>query len=215
MKTYWLFIMAFILLVLSCRKNTDIKENVSLTSNGEKLLASINVLAQHEVKKVAYSSLSDKDRFELWQAKLENEASKEIYSSEQKSIISELKNHLTVAIFKNSDEKQVFNLTWLPNWVNRSKRVFNDLQIHNIAFTIGDIEASDINTKSLTSSGSEGDSGCICALNSNFTCPSFTIGWPPSATYGPCTLQGSCISSRGCGALWDQECDGNHCPSDG
>lgn len=206
--------------LISCQKETGMLAKD--TTDGQRLLSNLMALKQSEVQKVAYAALSDQERFDLWKAKLDNELTNENYNNKQKAKINELKNHLTVAIFQDGDAREVFHQLWLPEWVKSTKGILDGLQVYNIAFTIeAYIPVETVNNitnkaDNLTSMGSETVSACICALHSGFTCPMYSSdgGWP-GVRWGACKLRGTCVESRGCGALWDQECDGNQCEIDG
>jgi len=201
-------------LLLSCSKNNELPSTMEAQKDGNMILSKVLQITDVEDRKLAYSSLSDDERFAMWESKLENLIASKSFSQVQEARVLELKNHLSLEIFHNGDAKQVFKLVWFPKWVTESRKVLSDVEIYNIALSLNDSQTSGLNSFT-TSSGSE--VACHCAIGSNFTCPDYTITWPPSIGYGSCTKKANtvCTIYRGCGALLDTECDGNHCPKDG
>lgn len=216
------FILLSVLFFYSCKKEeeiVDINQQLNL-DNGKLLLQGISNLRTTEIKRNAYTTLSGDERLQYWVAKLNNQLEVPSYSTQQKDLLAELKQQLTSEIFKKGDKRVIFFTVWFPNWINRCERHFTDIQIYNIAYSLEELtfKKNKSGTPVLTLAGGEsgGETSCICALHSRFTCPSYTLGWPPSVTWGTCTKVNACVAqTSGCGALTDQDCDGDHCPEDG
>lgn len=204
-----------VLMIFSCSKDSSsekISSNASELKNRE-LFSKITRLANIENKKLAYSELSASERYSVWMSKFNYLLEGNDYTSEQKKCIVILKDKLSVELFHSGDAREIFKSVWLPQWIKNSKVCLTDIQIYNIAFTLDtptnpNESVNSRITTSLQSFGSEGEF-CHCAVNSNYTCLYSYLGQP---RFGRCSLSGSCITAvRGCGALWDDDCDGNLC----
>jgi len=206
---------------LSCKKLNSEVLSQDLSNDAILLLSNLNKIQKVDEAKLAYSLLSSEQRYAVWALKLANSLDDASYSSAQKTKIKEIKDYITVDVFKEGDMREVFYTHWFPNWVKRSEGILTSFQVENLVFSLRGIDLTSISTlsKSKTKKSQISDTpspkGCICALNSNFTCPSYTVSWPPSVSYGKCEKSsGGCVATTtGCGALWDQECDGDTCPS--
>lgn len=197
----------------SCNKeNTKNTFDLNKTYQTKDLLYKITQFSVIEDKRLIYSLLEDSERYKLWLAYLERESSTTSYTLEQRKAIQQLKNRLTLGIFQNnSDDRTIFQTIWLPEWIKNFSPIFTDYEIYNIAFNLN-------NSKDKTTTETQKiavESSCFCALHSRFTCPSFSF--PISISNGTCllTMENACKeTTKGCGALFDQECDGNSCPQD-
>lgn len=195
---------------IGCSKvETQPAEVKSDNFRGSQHLSSIKMLAKEEDKKIAYSSLTPEERYALWQAKLEIASNSTTYSSVQVEKILEIKNALHLDYFKSEDKKKIFQLSKLPEWIKSVSGIFSSDQIYNLIFTLNDIDRDSSNRVELVAD-------CKCAVNSSWTCYNLQEGAGPSGEpvykYQDCTKTGKCTElTNGCGAFWDDECDGDTC----
>jgi len=211
-RKFFIFFGFFALFLLSCAKEKT-AVNFSqdqLLLKGNELFSKIEKIEGVENRKLAYSNLSNAERYSVWNGKLEKLLNSNKFTKEQKIRISALKDKLSIGLFNPGDDREVFKSIWLPEWIRNSKPYFNEIQIYNIAFTLDDEIIPSINNELQTSGSESGDNMCFCAVYSNFTCLYSYFGNP---AFGTChKLATSCITKvRGCGALWDDDCDGNFC----
>ena len=206
--------------LFSCSRDSGLLgTELPIIENGDtgySILARFDKLNGRENRRLAYTQLSENERFQLWTARLEYAMQNGSYNNAQLVVIKKLKDRLNVNIFKESDEREIFKTIWFPSWIKESSKVLSDYQIYNLAISLdqpilGNNVDAIARTALLSENGSESD--CFCALHSRWTCPSFSI--PPSVSFGTCLKVGDCEAKiDGCGALYDDDCDGNSCPQD-
>ncbi|WP_379091918.1 bacteriocin fulvocin C-related protein [Pedobacter sp. UC225_65] len=209
-------LLALGLLIMSCSKDKQATHNDVIMSYGKQLLKKITSINDEEAKKLAYSALSNNERYNLWAAKLAIKLLSNDLSSIQKEKLSELKNYLKPEIFQKGDAREIFHAVWFPNWAKNAENIFNPEDIYNLVLSINsdDITFAQTNNNKDVKVLALPPHACICALNSNYTCGYWSISWPPGYIFGTCkkSAQG-CLTNpeTGCGALYDNECDGDKC----
>jgi hypothetical protein len=207
MKTQIIYTLIFLsIFIISCSKNESITEDDNFLQ-GMQIYKRLSMSSNLEETRLAYSSLSSSERQKMWQAKLTSKLISNSFSAEQKRKILDIKNHLTLDVFNKGDAREIFYTNWFPSWATSATKTFSNIEIYNLIFSINDI--------SPVTNLQESPKGCICALHSTFTCPKWSVTWPLVLNFGTCKLKGTCVAKdSGCGALMDQECDGDFCPDD-
>jgi hypothetical protein len=201
LKDLSISLLAIVIFFSSCSKNESSAPVESPNSIGTKLLGAVMQYDNPEILKLAYSSLSDGDRFLLWKAKLSNASKDDSYSDIQKKLIQEINDKISIKNFMKSDEREVFNKVWLPAWITKNKSSFIGDELYNLLFTIQAVKSGE-----LTISKSVSEVNCHCKLGSSWTCYQGSMYW------STCTKLNDCRElDRGCGALFDDRCDGNFC----
>lgn len=197
----FLYLIVLLGLIISCKK-----QEVPTDESGVALLKAVTSLNTAESQKIAYSTLQDQERLSLWTEKLNSDIKSGNFSEKQIECILELQSLLTIDVFKKGKAKDIFNLITFPNWIKKNENVLTDAELYKIAFSF---DLSPVQKKTLGSTVSNVMSDCVCAVGSQFTC--YRVQ-PDGGNWGDCTLVGECAkSSHGCGALWDNECDGSRC----
>lgn len=204
----------FLTIFSSCSKKDDLTGNkYEIIQKGRMMISLLEPHKDFETRQLSYSLLSPEQRYSLWYAKLSDNAAQNIYTNEQSSKIIELRDYISEQTFTKGDKREIFYSVWFPNFVKQTESIFSSTQFYSLFMTLDqNLKIDDSNP---TVNVEEPPLVCKCALNSNFTCPSYSFSLPigVSVSYGKCEKIGACTAtSSGCGALWDNECDGDTCP---
>lgn len=206
--------------ITSCNK-INIKpdlpnEPTALQLKTYKNLTSIRAV---EDRKLAYGALNSEERYAFWSHKLNLASESDQFTGLQKSKIKEIISALSVDFFNGGDAKEIFKNYFLKNWIASASNLFKEQQIFELLFTINPV-GSVFSKNKLSGSisiNTEAPKDCHCAVGAFWTCFSgheLPDGeWVP--THGECTKSGACVTdTSGCGALYDDDCDGNKCSNE-
>lgn len=207
MKKVLLFsVFAFL---FSC-SNKDAVAPLESVNSGMLLLAKVSGVENTETKYLVYSSLTPDEKYSLWTAKLGDRIRSSELSTIQANKLLEIKNYLSPEIFKEGMKREIFYTHWFPEWVTGAEKVLSREEIYLSIFSING--KSKARGNGLQQELPPSTMACICALNATYTCPKWTLGLEPVLTFGKCFLSAAdCVEKSGCGALWDNECDGDIC----
>lgn len=180
--------------------------------NSSTFLSKISIVADFEEKRLLYSTQTDEQRYYIWYTYLESKLNSLEYTDIQKAAILTLKNKLNINLFKDTDERIIFQEIWLPQWIKFAKNLFSDIQIYNLAFNIQITQDVSPNFQTNTNKLEIEVQDCTCKQGSSYTCPRLVGGIIPFIQYGDCSFVNKCNNLiRGCGAFFDDECDGSKC----
>jgi len=201
-----------IFLFSSCSKNQTFDKEFQ-PDGGKELLSKISAFQAAEDVRISFSTLNPSEKSDFWLEKLKSDKEHGGYTLEQIAIIDKLISYIEPAIFdRESDKRAIFKVSWFPQWINESKKELTEVQIYNIAFSIGNNQGTNTSMLETSSAGSEAPPPlCICAVGSHYTCYYGTISG--AIGFAPCKkTSANCITKvTGCGALFDDDCDGNYC----
>ncbi|WP_175634476.1 bacteriocin fulvocin C-related protein [Pedobacter ghigonis] len=204
-----------ILLLFACNKrSTEFSPEFSKANDvgtiSETIFDNVSRLSSSEDRLLAYSTLSNEDRYRYWLSKMSKIVANLESGSERRKALVVFKDNLSVDLFRESDQKQIFMTHWLPKWIENSKSLFSVEEINEYVFTSEYFEESHTSA-SLTTTGTE-SARCSCAIGSSYTCLGLDPIPPHAPKFGTCIGAETCITlSRGCGALGDDSCTGNGC----
>ncbi|WP_175634475.1 bacteriocin fulvocin C-related protein [Pedobacter ghigonis] len=208
-KSYLLI--SFLVLAFGCKKSHQADDQVATTRTGIQtaLVHDILAITNDDNRRLAFSQLSNIQRFDFWKAKLSMTLDKTNYTAAQLELLREMYGYIVPRIFEESDEKEIFHNSVVPMWVRKASKIFSSKEIYEILFSL-DYEEQPV--MALSTSGSE-TAGCICAVGSGYTCGKWNGSYPPGFTWGTCTKSSSndCAEYRDCGALFDLMCNGDIC----
>ncbi|WP_410220737.1 bacteriocin fulvocin C-related protein [Pedobacter sp.] len=216
---YYLTIAVLSLLFSACQKNDQISTTDTL-ANGKQLLSRLTAIQDIQNTRLAYSTLTAQERHDVWIARFDEKIKSGEWSSQQIEKIKEFADHLALNVFVKGDKREIFFTSFFPTWMKSASKVFNDVEIYNLVFALKDIQPTNTTSNgqetNLVAPGDGGGGSCFCALHSGFTCPHWSLSPYPNLSWGTCLKSGACTqpAGNGCGALLDQECDGNSCPED-
>lgn len=182
MKKLILFFIFFITIFSSCSSN-DFEQNEASNARISAVKNEDNI----EIQKLKYSMLTKTEKLTLWSEKLEEISLNKKLSSEQLSLLNDLKSNLDVTVFdkNNNDKKEVFKNIYVANFLKKAKKVFSSEYIYKFFYTFNGKFADDTNY-------------CTCSAGAIFTCG---IGVD-------CGSSSCKVLSDGCGFLGLYECDG-------
>lgn len=209
MKKVVLFsVLAFL---FSCSKEDNVGPSEPF-NNGMLLLAKVVSFEDIETKTLVYNSLTSEEKYSLWTVKLTDRIRSNELSPIQASKLLEIKNYLTPEIFKEGDSREVFYTEWFPKWVTEAEKILSNEEIYFSILSINRDSKPKIESMRQNNLPPQAHA-CICALNSGFTCPKWSGGIWPTLNWGKCSvMESGCVeTSSNCGALWDNECDGDVC----
>jgi len=122
-------------------------------------------------------------------------------------LINEISSKVTPRLYTDKKFASIFKVTDIDPWLFKASKTFDNTEIFQIGFNFSNKLEPDRNHENNFAARV-----CKCAVGSKFTCYQVTAGWPPSATYGKCSLVGTCtVANGGCGFAWATDCDGNTC----
>jgi hypothetical protein len=209
------FILFFLL--IGCSKNVNYN-NEALTNSES--IRKINSFDNLSAKKQVYSLLTSEVKFDLWVEHIDRlmAGSMIAQNNQKKELIKELRSFITKEIFENnSKEKEVVLSYYAPKWLAKAEKVFTGKEVYEIVYDNVFFAPVKINANSkgnLLAAVPSEEVDCFCHVgNSGYSCKKLVITLPPEVTYGICE-QGSLPcknSSNGCGFLFLESCNGNHC----
>ncbi|GHN02086.1 hypothetical protein WSM22_35750 [Cytophagales bacterium WSM2-2] len=179
MKNYQLgIVIALLCVATGCQNSTDDNLSINKVNNVMTLTGAS--------QKLAYQMLTPNEKVTIWTNKLQGHLMSNFYNSNQKALISELKDQINSGIL----EKDRNEITKFQNsWLKRASASFSKPFLYKIAFSISDkVIVFDAPAK------------CECNKESVFSC---TI----DDTY-TCQTSNCIVQSYGCGFLWSYVCDG-------
>lgn len=190
-------------LIAACNKESS--DEINITDPGLKLYKSFLAIDDMETRQAAYGTLSSQEKFEFWQAKFSKDISSGQFSDEQINRIKDFAHSVKPEFFTKGDKKEIFKSITLPNWIKDNATIFTADEVFDLFFNININTAGNFSKKAI-SRNSVAAKDCHCAVGSRYTC---YIG---GGQFGTCTRVLGCTKlSTGCGALWDDECDGDFC----
>lgn len=205
-----LFILFISCLTISCSQDSTDEDSLA-TEKSEYKIDQVIDQKNEEDQKVAYTLLSNGERYTLWVKKYESllndgtllKSGKISLNSKQKLLIEELKNKLTESVFdvKDNNEKEYFRNIYVPDFLKRAQKVFTYDEIGLIFYKISK-PTTDISLKKLAvSARANSEKDCDCNVDGFFTCQ-----WGQNL----CKETNNCVDkSSGCGFNWAYPCDGD------
>jgi len=207
-----LFYLFFVLLFVSCSQESGREETAANSKSAIKIQ---QVLDENDLdtQKIKYNLLSGEEKYSLWNNKYESlingtykaQATGFFLNEEQKELIQELKNKITVNVYntEDSDEKAYFKNIYTPSFLKKAEKIFTYEQIGNIFYKVSEtasISAAQ-HSSAKTASVADAEKPCVCNVGAIFTCQ-----WGGER----CEAQ-KCVGNGrpdGCGFNWDYPCDG-------
>lgn len=180
--------------LVSCSDNNDIEE----VSNNKRISQVLNE-KNYATQKIMYSLLNEEEKFKIWNDKIDNILLKNNLTKEQSDLIYELKNNLSLNLFKDkeiNDEREIFKTIFVKNFLKKTIGVFTEEFIvdnfYNVSSRIEYIaDPGDPDNGELP--------GCTCNRGSMWSC---------SGSF-ECKSTNKCSdTTSGCGFLTMFECNG-------
>ena len=143
---------------------------------------------------------NEKEKFKIWDDKIDNILEKNDITKEQSDLIYELKSRLSINLFKDiksNDEKEIFKTIFLKNFLKKSINVFSEDFIYDNFYSI----SSNINYIAAPGEPDEGElPGCTCNRGSIWSCVGASF---------ECKSTNKCSdTTTGCGFFTMFECNG-------
>jgi hypothetical protein len=188
-----LFFGLIILIFSSCSVENDSLDD-SKTTRIEEIKNEKNIAVQ----RVMYNLLSPDEKYQLWSRKIDNLTNDKSLNAEQINLLEEVKSKLNRNYFDNSysdDNKEVFKVVYLKDFLKKAKAIFIDNFIYNNFYTINSsrVEFED-NSPNTSCACYKGTTFWACGVVSPYTC---------KTPADPCTTK-----TTGCGLWLQDECDG-------
>lgn len=180
--------------LISCSDNNEIEENSS-----NKRISQVLNEKNYTTQKIMYSLLNEEEKFKIWNDKIENILQKNNLTKEQSDLIYELKNNISLNLFKNgerNDEREIFKTIFVKNFLKKTVNVFSEDFIVSNFYYITD------NSSKVDGGGEFVDlPNCTCNKGSMWSC-----GGNSSFE---CKSSNKCTSTTsGCGFFGLFECNG-------
>lgn len=206
-------LLLLILVFTSCNTNED---SIGKSSKIKSTYTSIMKLSNRDDMKLAFSTLSSEEKFQMWDKKYEDLLNGNQYNEKQKEFIVHLKNSINLNVFSKTIESEVFKTYGSENLILDSKKLFDEIDVHYLFYELKNIDKI---TKSDIAHAIEAakpgminvdplaECGCVVTAE----CKRLTgVGaWSISWEYGTCNLQQLCSGTTfGCGSLWLSSCVG-------
>ena len=178
--------------LISCSDNNEIEE----TSSNKRISQVLNE-KNYATQKIMYSLLNEEEKFKIWSYKIDNILQKNNLTKEQSDLIYELKNNLSLNLFKDgerNDEREIFKTIFVKNFLKKTINVFNE------DFIVSNFYYITENSSKVAGGGEFGDlPDCTCNIGSMWSC---------SGSF-ECKETNKCAdTTSGCGFLTFFECTG-------
>jgi len=175
--------------LVSCSDNTEIEE-ISSNNRISQVLNEKNYATQ----KIMYSLLNEEEKLKIWNDKIENILQKNNFTKEQSDLIYELKNNISLNLFKDGErnnEREIFKTIFVKNFLKKTVNVFSE------DFIVSNFYYINENTAKVAPIGDLSD--CTCNIGSMWSC---------SGSF-ECKDTNKCAdTTSGCGFLTMFECTG-------
>lgn len=208
---------------VSCKKSaTDLDNSASA-----EYLIKLNTLrneTNQSSKKVIYTMFSSSDKLKFWQGHFLIASKQAPFRKKEEKLflISELASSIKREIFEgDTNAKDIFLNYTIPLWLERAEKVFSKEELTDLLlFNYQDLHQESNSIALITPKASyiadEPPVDCFCHVgNVGYACKQLQIGFPSGITvvYGNCEeAERACSrSTRGCGLLWLESCNGSHC----
>jgi hypothetical protein len=177
--------------LVSCSNNNEIEETAS-----NKRISQVLNEKNYATQKIMYSLLNEEEKFKIWNDKIENILQKNNLTKEQSDLIYELKNNISLNLFKDgerNDEREIFKTIFVKNFLKKTVNVFTEDFIVNNFYYLSENSAR-------TVFGNADDlADCTCNIGSMWSC---------SGSF-ECKETDKCAdTTSGCGFLTFFECTG-------
>jgi len=148
-------------------------------------------------QKLAYGTLTEIEKYAIWDQRFESAIKNENLTSEQKDLISQLGE--INSLIRHLSEKKVKSIQ--EDWIAEAEKVFTTAQIKSLAFQLSDISDLDDNLSSKVRQEDPSFTNCNCNRGSLYSCdfPSFACPDAPSTCKNP--------TNYGCGFLFIHPCN--------
>lgn len=175
--------------LISCSDNNEIER----TSSNKRISQVLNE-KNYTTQKIMYSLLNEEEKLKIWNDKIENILQKNNLTKEQSDLIYELKNNISLNLFKDgerNDEREIFKSIFVKNFLKKTVNVFSEDFIVSNFYYINENTAKAVPIDDL--------SDCTCNIGSMWSC---------SGSF-ECKDTNKCAdTTSGCGFLTMFECTG-------
>lgn len=185
------------LTIISCSQN-DLNRDSNLSVNTSKINQVLNEKVS-EIQKLMYSSLNPEEKLFIWNRKISVLLNDEKLNTQQKELLTELKNNLTSDVFDQNVEnynRTIFKTVYSVEFLEKANELFNKEYILKSFYELTSMQSS-VNFKSVTSN-------CNCSKASAVTC---ALGGTQESPL-ICGTAKCKVKSESCGWLWQYDCDG-------
>ena len=170
-----------------------------------------------------YNLLTAPEKYKLWwdhlmKAKLQFQTARQY---DKVALVEQLLSNIRVSLFSDDpalqQESEIFMNYFVPLWNASAEQVFSEMELYDL---VSDPTVEVIGERTAPPDMGEvpvdgGPAPCFCHVGTKgYTCKKMTVGFPSGISWviGVCEKVGDCDPSRrGCGFLWLQSCNGNHC----
>lgn len=190
----------------SCSKQTQ--SPVTQPEDGSmKKIQAVQNLSDVTAQRMAFSLFTPDEKVLFWKEHIASFVRENNLNQEQLQLINEISSKVTPRLYTDKKFASIFKVTDIDPWLVKASKHFKTKEIFQIGFNFSNkLEPEKVHENNFVTKL------CKCAVGSKFTCYQVIAGWPPSTTYGKCTLVGKCTDTNGgCGFAWGSECDGNFC----
>lgn len=187
MKKLFLTLSIAVLLFCSCSNN----ETNDLQNRETKISAVLNE-KNYDTQKIMYRMLSNEDKLQIWQNKIDNMILNDKLNKEQINLIEDLRSNLTAELFdqkKNNDAREIFKSVYVKKFINKAQFLFKPEYFASNFYELNNKVSFDSDKPDCTCNQS---SIWSCAMQSN-----------------DCQSSDKCkTTSDGCGFLTMSSCNG-------
>lgn len=177
--------------LISCSDNNEIEE----TSSNKRISQVLNE-KNYATQKIMYSLLNEEEKFKIWSDKIDNILQKNNLTKEQSDLIYELKNNLSLNLFKDgerNDEREIFKTIFVKNFLKKTVNVFTE------DFIVDNFYYLSENSARTVFANADDLPDCTCNIGSMWSC---------SGSF-ECKETNKCAdTASGCGFLTFFECTG-------
>ena len=217
MKKIQIFFLVFIVLFNACSK-TEYNKDKKVPKPKDQVDLNVILRESTDFESLIqmFNLLTASEKYELWYEHLLDAKDQFFHEQDKVDMIDYLLSNMDSSIFiANSYENDVFTNYFVPIWIDSAKNFFSDLEIYDLTFDVTAEVIGEEETEEFMPPD-DGPVNCFCHVgNTGYSCKKISIGFPSGITiqYGVCEQgHSSCNSSSlGCGFLWLQSCNGNHC----
>lgn len=217
--SYTIVLLFFLTIFGSCRNSTGLelyeeKPNINLVV--EKASKILNSSVSLDEKKSVYTSMNAEEKLGFWIKRVHEFSVRSNLDINQKKSLEIFKSIISKEVFSQGNTRDIFFLETFPTYIDKLTSLFSANQLYDLFFNINSNNAMmNIETNIRSTSNTENQDGkCICNVQSRFTCP-----YPNIITglisFGSCYYGHTgvtCITTtKGCGALFDDTCNGAIC----
>lgn len=190
MKKLILTLSMSLLVFCSCSDNEAIEKQ-----NNESKISAVLKEENYDTQKIMYRMLSNEEKLQIWQDKLDNMITNDGLNEKQINLIQDLKANLNANLFdnrSNNDKREIFKNVYVKDFLKKSQLLFTPKYFASSFYTISNrvaIDDDDLNKPD-----------CTCNQSSIWSCAMQSSDCRPSNKCKPIPDE--------CGFLRMYECDG-------